>query len=625
MDFNILRVKCFNALVYVLMGFQLAILIGIAIIMLSAISDIDMVAIFSMSIMFLLGLPLLIILYLSSNDKILKTIFFGITANIAILSVSGIIWYILAESLNSGWLVQVAKALMVIGYIPLIYALYKVFKASEKKLNWRAKVLIGFINLSCSITILFYALTHIITGDTYDIVIYAITTLSDIVVLALLAMLIIVYSPTRLRYILSIVFCFILLSFVGDSLNLVGAMRLNAYGLESYSSFFYDAMFIFLLAALLLYSLHKDMSITTVEEVDKKLHDTRHVMDDFIMQSPDATCIYDPDGNVVMANDLFLQMFDITRERLASSFNLFKHTAVLDCGFEENVDQLKNGKTFVRDKVKLTLRNGKALNIAFKAFPMYMSDGSISRYATVVEDISDRVRAEEELLQAKTQAELYMDLMGHDINNMNQIGMGYLEMALEAEELSDRYKALIAKPLEAMGNSSRLIDNVRKLRRAKTGDFCLKPVDLGKVLTEVVRDLSAVPGRDVAIDYEVGENCSVMANELLKDIFINLVGNSIKHSTGPLLIRVKQETIEENGKRYYRVIVEDNGPGVSDDLKPIIFDRIYRSKTRLGGNGLGLYLVKALVDNFKGTIVLEDRVAGERDKGSRFIVTLPSA
>jgi signal transduction histidine kinase len=289
------------------------------------------------------------------------------------------------------------------------------------------------------------------------------------------------------------------------------------------------------------------------------------------------------------------------------------------------LDQLKNGKTFVLDKVKLTLRNGKALNIAFKAFPMYMSDGSISRYATVVEDISDRVRAEEELLQAKTQAELYMDLMGHDINNINQIGMGYLEMALEAEELSDRYKALLAKPLEAMSNSSKLIDNVRKLRRAKTGDFCLKPVDLGKVLTEVVRDFSSVPGRDVAIDYEVGENCSVMANELLKDIFINLVSNSIKHSTGPLLIRVKQEAIEENGKRYYRVIVEDNGPGVSDDLKPIIFDRIYRSKTRLGGNGLGLYLVKTLVDNFKGTIVLEDRVTGERDKGIRFIVTLPSA
>jgi len=625
MDFNILRVKCFNALIYVLMGFQLAILIGIAIIMLSAISDIDMVAIFSMSIMFLLGLPLLIILYLSSNDKILKTIFFGITANIAILSVSGIIWYILAESLNSGWLVQVAKALMVIGYIPLIYALYKVFKASEKKLNWRAKVLIGFINLSCSIMILFYALTHITTGNTYDIVIYAITTLSDIVVLALLAMLIIVYSPTRLRYILSIVFCFILLSFVGDSLNLIGAMRLNAYGLESYSSFFYDAMFIFLLAALLVYSLYKDMSITTVEEVDKKLHDTRHVMGDFIMQSPDATCIYDHDGNVVMANDLFLQTFDITRERLTSSFNLFKHAAALNCGLKENADQLKNGKTFVLDKVKLTLRNGKALNIAFKAFPMYMSDGSISRYATVVEDISDRVRAEEELLQAKTQAELYMDLMGHDINNINQIGMGYLEMALEAEELSDKYKALLAKPLEAMGNSSRLIDNVRKLRRAKTGDFCLKPIDLGKVLRDVIAEHSQAPGKDVTIHYDVADNTMVKANELLKDVFANLVSNAIKHSDGAVKLNIRQEPVDVEGKKYYRITVEDDGPGIPDELKPVIFDRLLRRRARVGGNGIGLYLVKTLVDNYGGSIAVEDRTPGEQRRGTRFIVTLPAA
>lgn len=625
MDFNILKVKGFNVLIYALIGLQLAMVIGIAMILISALSDLRMAATVSMTVMFLFGLPMLVLLYTSSTDKTLKTIFLGLTANIAFLSAAGIIWYILSDALGSGWLVQVAKAIMVVGYVPLIYALYVVYRAERNKLNRYTRIFIVFVNLSCSLVLFFYVVMHLKASNTFDIVAYMLYTLSDIAILAFSIMLIMIHSSTRLRYIVSTIFCFILLSLGGDSLNLIGALQVEAYGLPGYADYFYDAMLLFLLAALLVYSLYKDMSITTVEEVDKKLHDTRHVMGDFIMQSPDATCIYDHDGNVVMANDLFLQTFDITRERLTSSFNLFKHAAALNCGLGENADQLKNGKTFVLDKVKLTLRNGKALNIAFKAFPMYMSDGSISRYATVVEDISDRVRAEEELLQAKTQAELYMDLMGHDINNINQIGMGYLEMALEAEELSDKYKALLAKPLEAMGNSSRLIDNVRKLRRAKTGDFCLKPVDLGKVLTEVVRDFSAVPGRDVAIDYEVGEICSVMANELLKDIFINLVSNSIKHSTGPLLIRVKQETIEENGKRYYRVIVEDNGPGVSDDLKPIIFDRIYRSKTRLGGNGLGLYLVKTLVDNFKGTIVLEDRVTGERDKGSRFIVTLPSA
>ena len=74
-------------------------------------------------------------------------------------------------------------------------------------------------------------------------------------------------------------------------------------------------------------------------------------------------------------------------------------------------------------------------------------------------------------MDAKSQAELYVDLMGHDINNMNQIGMGYLELALDMLSLDENGRSLLSKPMSAFENSTRLIDNVRKLQRVKSGEL----------------------------------------------------------------------------------------------------------------------------------------------------------
>ena len=77
--------------------------------------------------------------------------------------------------------------------------------------------------------------------------------------------------------------------------------------------------------------------------------------------------------------------------------------------------------------------------------------------------------------------------------------------------------------------------------------------------------------------------------------------------------------------KYYRITIEDNGPGIPDEMKTDIFDRVYRSKQKTGYSGLGLYLVKIIMDKYHGTISIEDRVQGDRKQGSRFIVTIPAA
>ncbi len=242
-------------------------------------------------------------------------------------------------------------------------------------------------------------------------------------------------------------------------------------------------------------------------------------------------------------------------------------------------------------------------------------------------DITDRKHAEEGLKEAKAQAELYLDLMGHDINNMNQIAMGFLEIAIGSFPLNDEQRQFLEKPLDTLKNSARLIQNVRKLQKSTEGSLKYRDIDLCGILEQVIADYSHIPGRNVTIHFKPLPACYVVANDLIKDVFSNLIGNAIKHSDPqqPVTIDVGLEPVTKDGKKYYQVTVEDNGPGIPDELKNRLFMRFQSGEAKAIGKGLGLYLVRTLVHDFRGTIRVEDRVPGDHSRGVKFIVFLPAA
>lgn len=238
--------------------------------------------------------------------------------------------------------------------------------------------------------------------------------------------------------------------------------------------------------------------------------------------------------------------------------------------------------------------------------------------------IGDRKKGEEELKAAKQQAELYLDLMSHDITNMNQVGMGFLELALSSLELDGPGREMLLKPMQAFEGSTRLINNVRKLQKAKAGEYKDKVMDIGQVLKDIQSHYSDLHGRSIVINYLRDIGYRVMANELLYDLFSNLVGNSIKHSNGSIIIDISVKRSRENDRDYYTIAIEDNGHGIKDDLKPVIFDRKLIGDIRSKGSGIGLFLVKTLVECYHGNVWVEDRVPGDYTKGARFMVMLPA-
>ncbi|WP_148266602.1 PAS domain-containing sensor histidine kinase [Methanocella arvoryzae] len=243
-------------------------------------------------------------------------------------------------------------------------------------------------------------------------------------------------------------------------------------------------------------------------------------------------------------------------------------------------------------------------------------------------DTTERKHYEIALADAKAQAELYVDLMGHDINNMNQASLGFLEMAtdklLATGYLSEEDLQLITNAVDSLKSSSSLIDSVRKLQKEKRGGLAPVVIDVTRILGDVKSQFSAVPGRNININYSAQSHCKVRANELVRDVFVNLVGNAIKHSSGDLTINIFVKSVAEQGQLFCRIDIDDTGPGISDERKQAIFQRSVRDQSKLTGKGLGLYLVRTLVDDYKGRIWVEDRVPGDYSKGARFVVLLPA-
>ena len=73
------------------------------------------------------------------------------------------------------------------------------------------------------------------------------------------------------------------------------------------------------------------------------------------------------------------------------------------------------------------------------------------------------------------------------------------------------------------------------------------------------------------------------------------------------------------------VVVTDNGPGIPDDMKPVIFDRFRKGKTTKSGKGLGLFIVRSLVESYGGRIWAADAVPGKTDAGAAIHFTLKKA
>lgn len=123
----------------------------------------------------------------------------------------------------------------------------------------------------------------------------------------------------------------------------------------------------------------------------------------------------------------------------------------------------------------------------------------------------------------------------------------------------------------------------------------------------------------------VNKEIYVRANELLIDVFENVLINAIKFNDNPIIeISIQVSKMSGNNINHFTFEFFDNGIGIPDNMKEKIFLGGYRTNQNIHGMGLGLSLVKKIIKSYNGIIKVDDRVKGNYTKGSNFIISIPS-
>jgi len=286
---------------------------------------------------------------------------------------------------------------------------------------------------------------------------------------------------------------------------------------------------------------------------------------------------------------------------------------------------IRKGETTVGLMVDIKRPDSTLATVIITTVPVKGEDGKVLGAVTTMQDYTEHLRAEREIVEAKEKLELYLDVLSHDVNNLNLAIRGNLELYRARAGASLQGGAYLDNAERMLNEVSNLVEVIHKLQILEKGKADHHLVALGQLLEEAVTFGRQTPGRNVVIDTDIMAGLVVEANELLRDVFSNLIHNAIKYTPDPVHVAVRAERTLFNGRDTCRVVVEDNGCGIPDDMKSRIFNRFERGSPSTTGRGLGLHLVKSIVEGFGGSVWVEDRIAGDRNMGARFVVNLPAA
>jgi signal transduction histidine kinase len=250
----------------------------------------------------------------------------------------------------------------------------------------------------------------------------------------------------------------------------------------------------------------------------------------------------------------------------------------------------------------------------------------------IVALIEDRiVRSENKYRLAYNRAELYKDLFVHDINNILQ----NLEFSLEIisqqcgkHEVEEDTKELLTLAKKQVNRGAELGINVRKLSDLELGKVNMIPIYLNETLEKAIEFVRPrFPEKEVNITIDSKEKTfTVNANEFLYDTFRIIINNAIRYNdNSEVEIVIRSTKIQQEEMNYIKIEFEDNGNGMPDAMKENIFYRIYDEPKSFKRFGLGLLLVKEVVQNLNGKVWAEDRVKGEFKKGTKIIMLIPES
>ncbi|WP_162524331.1 PAS domain S-box protein [Halobellus captivus] len=328
-----------------------------------------------------------------------------------------------------------------------------------------------------------------------------------------------------------------------------------------------------------------------------------HTYRTYFEESPVAVFVTDERGRYVDVNESACELVGYQREELLSMSIPDLARGATDSERVESLERLRD-RGRVRAEEILVHADGRDVHILLDAVAV-----AGDRFVAYCQDITDRKQYEQRVKEQRDGLEVLNQMLRHDIRNDLQVITGYVTLARERCTDPDLLSSLETVRQHA-DHAVELTNVGRDLAEVMLEvEDRLRPVDLESVLERELTDIvAAYP--EAQVSYNEIPSASVVADDLLGSVFRNLLKNAIQHNdsdTPMVAVRVaeRDETVT--------VRVIDNGPGIPDERRDVIFQKGEHSGESQG-MGLGLYLVETLVETYGGEVWVDDALSDSQQR-----------
>ncbi len=353
-----------------------------------------------------------------------------------------------------------------------------------------------------------------------------------------------------------------------------------------------------------------------------------------------GAAILSPDGRCGEVNDELCRMFGYSvPELLRLSWLDLVHAEECRTAAAVLARALSPAGTPQARDVRCVRKDGETLDAIVSVRGLPGPEGAIDHVMVLVQDITERKRAEAEreryLAQAETarrQAEeasrakdVFLATVSHELRTPLTPILAWSRLLREGRLGAEKTTAGLAAVERSARAQARLIDDLLDVSRLAARDWrvALRPMELAPVVrtaVEVVRP--AADAKGVALETALPPLAVPVQGdpERLQQVVWNLVSNAVKFTPRGGQVRIALERVDDRA----RLTVRDTGEGISPEFLPYVFERFRQADSsgtrRHGGLGLGLAIVRGLVERHGGTVRAESAGTGQ---GAVFTVELP--
>lgn len=355
---------------------------------------------------------------------------------------------------------------------------------------------------------------------------------------------------------------------------------------------------------------------TERKEYEEALERARKELLEVIDLVPDLIFVKNREGEYRLANETTADVYGLTPEEVEgrTESEIIPDPDEAEQFRQDDLEVIESGQRKFIPEEELTTADGETRIFQTTKIPYQLSGSGEDAVLAYGRDITDFKTYERTIERQRDNLEVLNKVVRHDIRNDLQLVLAYGEtLRPYVDEDGEEY---VEQVLEAARNAVEITETARDVTAIMLQeDADCHRVGLRSILEREVDDVRASNEQAVVtVDGELPA-ATVLADDMLESVFRNLLTNAIQHNDKEVP-EVTVSATTADGR--VRVRIADNGPGIRDDQKELIFEEGEKGLDS-EGTGLGLYLVQTLVSRYDGDVW----VADNEPEGSVFVVSLP--